>query len=152
MKSFAFKLIALLRLRETKKNQALAQFASSVKKVKNLVDELGKTRANYESVLKLVLQKQQNDFSGVQIQALQNSLNLEREKLEQIELQLKQAKSIQESRRNIFVNKDSEHKAILRLSEKQKDEHYQKEYQKEQKELEDITGSRFLFQRINRQA
>ena len=130
----------------------MAQFASSVKKVKNLVDELGKTRANYESVLKLVLQKQQNDFSGVQIQALQNSLNLEREKLEQIELQLKQAKSIQESRRNIFVNKDSEHKAILRLSEKQKDEHYQKEYQKEQKELEDITGSRFLFQRINRQA
>ena len=88
----------------------------------------------------------------MQIQALQNSLNLEREKLEQIELQLKQAKSIQESRRNIFVNKDSEHKAILRLSEKQKDEHYQKEYQKEQKELEDITGSRFLFQRINRQA
>ena len=140
MKSFAFKLIALLRLRETKKNQALAQFASSVKKVKNLVDELGKTRANYESVLKLVLQKQQNDFSGVQIQALQNSLNLEREKLEQIELQLKQAKSIQESRRNIFVNKDSEHKAILRLSEKQKDEHYQKEYQKEQETMPLLFG------------
>jgi flagellar export protein FliJ len=67
-------------------------------------------------------------------------------------LELKQAQEIKVSRREIFLSKDSEYKAVLKLQEKQKEAHYFQENSKEQKELEDIIGARFLFQRINRQA
>ena len=49
------------------------------------------------------------------------------------------------------MDHDSQCKAVDRLQEKQKEEHYFNENKKEQLELEDVIGSRFLFQRINGQ-
>ena len=74
---------------------------------------------------------------------------VEREKLSKNKISLNQAKEMQVSRRKIFLEKDSQYKSIQQLQEKQKEDHYFNENKKEQLELEDIIGSRFLFQRIN---
>ena len=65
-------------------------------------------------------ERQKGSFRGEQIQSLQSSLDLERERISKIELELKQAQEIKVSRREIFLSKDSEYKAVLKLARKAK--------------------------------
>ena len=94
---------------------------------------------------------QKGVFKRDTIESLQNSLQLAQDSLNKTKLRLNQAKDIESSRRKIFLDRDSQFKTILRLQEKQREVHYFKENKKEQSELEDIIGSRFLFLRINEQ-
>ncbi|MEK9772171.1 MAG: flagellar export protein FliJ [Opitutae bacterium] len=151
MRTFTFKLKALLRLKETKREQALIKFAHSIKEVQRLEENLLSAQNQVDSVLCILHDRQQGAFRSDQIEALQSSLDLERENLSRIQHLLSEAKEIQNSRRKIFMDHDSQYKAVDRLQEKQKEEHYIKENKKEQLELEDVVGSRFLFQRINGQ-
>lgn len=151
MRTFTFKLKALLRLKETKREQALIKFAHSIKEVQRLEENLLSAQNQVDSVLCILHDRQQGAFRSDQIEALQSSLDLERENLSRIQHRLSEAKEIQNSRRKIFMDHDSQYKAVDRLQEKQKEEHYIKENKKEQLELEDVVGSRFLFQRINGQ-
>ena len=96
-------------------------------------------------------ERQKGVFRRDQIEALQSSLLLEKENVSEAKLQFNRAKEMQNSRRKIFLDHDSQYKAIDRLREKQKEEHYFNENKKEQLELEDVISSRFLFQRINKQ-
>jgi len=95
---------------------------------------------------------QRGTFQSAQIQSLQTSLLLERENISRIEKKVTEADRIMESRRKIFLEKDSQFKAVQRLREKKRDEHYFTETKKEETELEDVISSRFLFHRINHQS
>ena len=151
MRTFHFKLRALLRLKETKREQALAKFASSIKEVQRLEEKLASAQNKYSAALHILHDRQKGVFRSDQIAALQGGVQVEHENLSKVKLLLNQAKEMQDSRRKIFLDQDSQYKAIDRLHEKQKEEHYVNEIKKEQSELEDIIGSRFLFQRINAQ-
>lgn len=151
MKTFNFKLRALLRLKETKREQALANFAASIQEVRRLEVTLDTAQKHYSSVLSVLHDHQKGVFKRDTIESLQNSLQLAQDSLNKTKLRLNQAKDIESSRRKIFLDRDSQFKTILRLQEKQREVHYFKENKKEQSELEDIIGSRFLFLRINEQ-
>ena len=89
MKSFVFKLKALLRLKENKRDVALSQFAGSVQEVEKLNTKLTEARDRQEVVFQLMQERQKGTFRGQQIQSLQSSLDLERECISKIELELK---------------------------------------------------------------
>ena len=151
MKSFSFKLHALLRLKESKRDQALSQFAVATKQVQNLKQDLTQAHQKRDSVLEILQNKQKGTFLSAQVEALQTSLLLEKENISNLELKLNEAERILQSRRSIFLEKDSQYKAVLRLKEKQQSQHYLIETKKEETELEDVISSRFLFHRINHQ-
>ena len=151
MRSFHFKLKALLSLKENKREQALAKFAQSIKEVQRLDEHLFEAKKKYDAVEEKLKERQKGVFRRDQIEALQSSLLLEKENVSEAKLQFNRAKEMQNSRRKIFLDHDSQYKAIDRLREKQKEEHYFNENKKEQLELEDVISSRFLFQRINKQ-
>lgn len=151
MKSFSFKLHALLRLKESKRDQALSQFAAATKQVQNLKQDLTQAHQKRDSVLEILQNKQKGTFLSAQVEALQTSLLLEKENISNLELKLNEAERILQSRRSIFLEKDSQFKAVLRLKEKQQSQHYLIETKKEETELEDVISSRFLFHRINHQ-
>ena len=151
MKSFSFKLHALLRLKESKRDQALSQFAAATKQVQNLKQDLTQAHQKRDSVLEILQNKQKGTFLSAQVEALQTSLLLEQENISNLELKLNEAERILQSRRSIFLEKDSQYKAVLRLKEKQQSQHYLIETKKEETELEDVISSRFLFHRINHQ-
>lgn len=151
MKSFSFKLHALLRLKESKRDQALSQFAAATKQVQNLKQDLTQAHQKRDSVLEILQNKQKGTFLSAQVEALQTSLLLEKENISNLELKLNEAERILQSRRSIFLEKDSQFKAVLRLKEKQQSQHYLVETKKEETELEDVISSRFLFHRINHQ-
>jgi flagellar export protein FliJ len=151
VKSFSFKLHALLRLKESKRDQALSQFAAATKQVQNLKQDLNHAHQKRDSVLEILQNKQKGTFISAQVEALQTSLLLEKENISSLELKLNEAERILQSRRSIFLEKDSQFKAVLRLKEKQQSQHYLIETKKEETELEDVISSRFLFHRINHQ-
>lgn len=151
MKSFSFKLHALLRLKESKRDQALSQFAAATKQVQNLKQDLTQAHQKRDSVLEILQNKQKGTFLSAQVEALQTSLLLEKENISSLEIKLNEAERILQSRRSIFLEKDSQFKAVLRLKEKQQSQHYLVETKKEETELEDVISSRFLFHRINHQ-
>jgi len=151
VRSFHFKLKALLSLKENKREQALTKFVQSIKEVLKLEEQLSESQKKYHAVQEKLKERQKGVFRRDQIEALQSSLLLERENVSEITLLLNRAKEMQNSRRKIFLDHDSQYKAIDRLQEKQRDEHFFNENRKEQLELEDVIGSRFLFQRINEQ-
>ena len=151
MRSFHFKLKALLSLKENKREQALTKFVQSIKEVLKLEEQLSEAQKKYHTVQEKLKERQKGVFRRDQIEALQSSLLLERENVSEATLLLSRAKEMQNSRRKIFLDHDSQYKAIDRLQEKQRDEHFYNENKKEQLELEDVIGSRFLFQRINEQ-
>ena len=151
MRSFHFKLKALLSLKENNREQALTKFVQSIKEVLKLEEQLSESQKKYHAVQEKLKERQRGVFRRDQIEALQSSLLLERENVSEITLLLNRAKEMQNSRRKIFLDHDSQYKAIDRLQEKQRDEHFFNENRKEQLELEDVIGSRFLFQRINEQ-
>lgn len=151
MRSFHFKLKALLSLKENKREQALTKFVQSIKEVLKLEEQLSEAQKKYHTVQEKLKERQKGVFRRDQIEALQSSLLLERENVSEATLLLSRAKEMQNSRRKIFLDHDSQYKAIDRLQEKQRDEHFFNENKKEQLELEDVIGSRFLFQRINEQ-
>jgi flagellar export protein FliJ len=151
VKSFSFKLHALLRLKESKRDQALSQFAAATKQVQNLKQDLTQAHQKRDSVLEILQNKQKGTFLSAQVEALQTSLLLEKENISSLEIKLNEAERILQSRRSIFLEKDSQFKAVLRLKEKQQSQHYLVETKKEETELEDVISSRFLFHRINHQ-
>jgi len=151
VKSFSFKLHALLKLKESKRDQALSQFAAATKQVQNLKQDLTQAHQKRDSVLEILQNKQKGTFLSAQVEALQTSLLLEKENISNLELKLNEAERILQSRRSIFLEKDSQYKAVLRLKEKQQSQHYLIETKKEETELEDVISSRFLFHRINHQ-
>jgi len=151
VKSFSFKLHALLRLKESKRDQALSQFAAATKQVQNLKQDLTQAHQKRDSVLEILQNKQKGTFLSAQVEALQTSLLLEKENISSLEIKLNEAERILQSRRSIFLEKDSQYKAVLRLKEKQQSQHYLIETKKEETELEDVISSRFLFHRINHQ-
>ena len=149
MKSFNFKLKALMRLKESKREQALTNLAHAIEEVQVSEEKLGVAHDKYQKVVELLGIRQKGTFRSDEIEALQSSLFIERENVAKAELQLKQAQELEVARRKIFLDQDSQFKAIDRLREKQREEHFSVENKMEQAELEDVIGSRFLFQRIN---
>ena len=51
--------------------------------------------------------------------------------------------------RKLFVKKDSESKSLGRLKDRQMNEHIQMEAKKEELELDDVIGARYLYERSN---
>jgi flagellar export protein FliJ len=56
---------------------------------------------------------------------------------------------LEESRRKLFVQKDSESKSLDRLKDRQMHEHIELEAKKEEQELDDVIGARYLYERSN---
>ena len=152
MKTFSFKLHALLRLKESRREHALSQFAASTRELQTLKLDLINAQNKRDAVVDILNKMQRGTFQSAQIQSLQTSLLLERENISRIEKKVTEADRIMESRRKIFLEKDSQFKAVQRLREKQRETHYFTEIKKEETELEDVISSRFLFHRINHQS
>jgi len=58
---------------------------------------------------------------------------------------LAESKSIEEGKRKLFLAADSNCKSLIKLKEKNKIEHLKREEKREESELEDIIGARFVF-------
>ena len=145
MRAFTFRLSALLKLKESKKDQALNRLASAIENVAETQKKLEESNQRYYQIIGLIENHQKTNFNVSQIKTLQDSLQLEKSNLDKIQLKLNQYRDIEKSRRKLFLSKDSEFKALLRLKENKRNNTFLTRIKKSKMKLEDIIAARFLF-------
>lgn len=149
MRAFNFRLATLLRLREASREKSLLEYAKSIQERQQTEDRL--KRANeYVSTLEFKLnEKQKFSFNANELEAVIGGLDHARTVVRDLSTELSRKKTLEESRRQLFVQKDSESKSLDRLKDRQMQEHVELEAKKEEQELDDVIGARYLYDRSN---
>ena len=123
--------------------QNLFKKGSKLKIVECLANE-------YVSTLEFKLnEKQKVSFNANELEAVIGGLDHARTVVRDLSTELSRKKTLEESRRKLFVQKDSESKSLDRLKDRQMHEHIELETKKEEQELDDVIGARYLYERSN---
>ena len=145
MKAFSFRLETLLHLREMAKDKAIKDYAISISNRENAEQDLKNAVKDLESLNSEIKQRRTVGFSGFEQEAFNQSILRTKESIINFNSKLADSKNIEEAKRGLYLDADSNCKSLLKLKEKKKEEHLKREEKKEETELEDIIGARFVF-------
>jgi flagellar export protein FliJ len=149
MRAFNFRLATLLRLREASREKSLLDYAKSIHERQQTEDRLNRA-SEYVSKLEVKLNEMQKlSFNASELEAMIGGLDHARSVLRDLSIELSRKKTLEESRRRLFVQKDSESKSLDRLKDRQMSDHVKLEAKKEEQELDDVIGARYLYERSN---
>jgi len=149
MKAFRFRLETLLRLKDASRERALQDYAVAINMRQEWEAKLDNAIGYVAGLENMLSEKQKLNFRASDLASIHLSLEQARHEVESFTLEVSRKKALEESRRTIFLKKESESKSLLRLKERQLDEHLEIETKKEEHELEDVIGARYLFDRAN---
>lgn len=145
MKAFTFRLETLLHLREMSKERAIKEYAQAISKREKLELDLKKAVKMLEVLNAEINERRANGFSGFEQDGFNQSILRSKEIIIDLNSKVADSKNIESAKRNLYLLADSNCKSLLKLKEKKKVEHLKSEEKKEESELEDIIGSRFVF-------
>ena len=145
MKAFTFRLETLLHLREISKDRAIKEYAQAISKREKLELDLKKAVKMLEVLNAEINERRASGFSGFKQDGFNQSILRSKEVIIDLNSKVADSKNIESAKRNLYLRADSNCKSLLKLKEKKKEEHLKSEEKKEESELEDIIGSRFVF-------
>ena len=145
MKAFTFRLETLLHLREISKDRAIKEYAQAISKREKLELDLKKAVKMLEVLNAEINERRASGFSGFEQDGFNQSILRSKEVIIDLNSKVADSKNIESAKRNLYLRADSNCKSLLKLKEKKKMEHLKSEEKKEESELEDIIGSRFVF-------
>ena len=145
MKAFTFRLETLLHLREMAKDRASKDYAVAISTRENFEHELRGAVKNLEALNYEITGKRAIGFSGFEQEAFNQSILLSKETIIDLNSKVADSRNIETAKRKLYLLADSNCKSLLKLKEKQQEEHLKFEQKKEESELEDIIGARFVF-------
>jgi flagellar export protein FliJ len=149
MKVFNFRLETLLHLREIARDKALGNYAKAINVRQEKEKALQESRSFLEELQLHIGQKRRDSFSGSSQESFDLSVKTAKERIIDAHKNLQHSIQSEEAKKRIYLKADSEYKSLLKLKEKQKEEHVRAESLKEERELEDIIGGRFVFNNIS---
>ena len=145
MKAFTFRLETLLHLREISKDRAIKEYAQAISKREKLELDLKKAVKMLEVLNAEINERRASGFSGFEQDGFNQSILRSKKVIIDLNSKVADSKNIESAKRNLYLRADSNCKSLLKLKEKKKVEHLKSEEKKEESELEDIIGSRFVF-------
>lgn len=145
MKAFTFRLETLLHLREISKDRAIKEYAQAISKREKLELDLKKAVKMLEVLNAEINERRASGFSGFEQDGFNQSILRSKEVIIDLNSKVADSKNIESAKRNLYLRADSNCKSLLKLKEKKKVEHLKSEEKKEESELENIIGSRFVF-------
>ena len=148
MKAFKFRLESLLQLREISKDRALSRYARAINFRQNKEKELQASELHLQELQFQISENRKISFTGSKQEAFDLSIKHAKEQIIDANKNLQQSLQAEEAKKGIYLKSNSEYKSLLRLKEKQFEEHVRSENLKEERELEDIIGGRFVFNNI----
>ena len=149
MKIFNFRLETLLHLREIARDKALGNYAKAINVRQEKEKALQDSQSFLEELQLHIGQKRMDSFSGSSQESFDLSVKTAKERIIDAHKNLQHSIQSEEAKKRIYLKTDSEYKSLLKLKEKQKEEHVHAESLKEERELEDIIGGRFVFNNIS---
>ena len=148
MKAFKFRLETLLHLREISREKALSQYAHAINLRQDKEKELRESELRLVELQFQISEKRKNSFTGSKQEAFDLSVKHAKERILDANKNLQQSIQTEKAKKGIYLNSNSEYKSLLKLKEKQFEIHVRNETLKEERELEDIIGGRFVFNNI----
>ena len=148
MKAFIFRLETLLHLREISRDKALSQYAHAINLRQDKEKELRESELRLVELQFQISEKRKNSFTGSKQEAFDLSVKHAKERILDANKNLQQSIQTEKAKKGIYLNSNSEYKSLLKLKEKQFEIHVRNETLKEERELEDIIGGRFVFNNI----
>ena len=148
MKAFKFRLETLLHLREISRDKALSQYAHAINLRQDKEKELRDSELRLLELQFQISEKRKNSFTGSKQEAFDLSVKHAKERILDANKNLQQSIQTEKAKKGIYLNSNSEYKSLLKLKEKQFEIHVRTETLKEERELEDIIGGRFVFNNI----
>ena len=145
MRAFEFRLETLLHLRELAKDKAIAEYGLAVSKREEAENALREANDGLRDLRDEIGIRRSVGFSGNDQEVFNRSLVLAKERIVDCNAKVMDAGKIEIAKRDLYLQADSSYKSLLKLKEKKREEHIEYESKKEEMELEDIIGSRFVF-------
>ena len=145
MKAFTFRLETLLHLRLMEKDRAIKDYACAISSREKLEVQLTEAVENLKILNNEIRRKRTVGFAGSDQQVFNQSILLSKEIIIDLNSKVADSKNIETAKRKIFLSADSNCKSLVKLRDKQQKEHLIAEEKKEESELEDIIGARFVF-------
>ena len=145
MRAFEFRLETLLHLRELAKDKAIAEYGLAVSKREEAEKKLGEANDGLRELREEIGIRRSVGFSGNEQEVFDRSLVLAKERIVDCNANVVEAGRIEIAKRDLYLQADSSYKSLLKLKEKKREEHIEYESKKEDMELEDIIGARFVF-------
>ena len=138
-----------MHLREIARDKALGNYAKAINVRQEKEKALQESRSFLEELQLHIGQKRRDSFSGSSQESFDLSVKTAKERIIDAHKNLQHSIQSEEAKKRIYLKADSEYKSLLKLKEKQKEEHVRAESLKEERELEDIIGGRFVFNNIS---
>ena len=148
MKAFRFRLETLLHLREISRDKALGHYAQSIRSRQEREKALQVCQSLLESLHAQIGERRKNSFTGSKQESFDLSVSHAKERILDANRNLQESMQTEQAKKGIYLKIDSEYKSLLKLKEKKYEEHVYSESLKEERELEDIIGGRFVFNNI----
>ena len=148
MKAFKFRLETLLHLREISRDKALSQYAHAINLRQDKEKELRESELRLVELQFQISEKRKNSFTGSKQEAFDLSVKHAKERILDANKNLQHSIQTEKAKKGIYLNSNSEYKSLLKLKQKQFEIHFRTETLKEERELEDIIGGRFVFNNI----
>ena len=145
MRAFEFRLETLLNLRELAKDKAIAEYGLAVSKREETENALSEANDGLRTLRDEIGIRRSVGFSGNDQEVFNRSLVLAKERIVDCHARVMEAGKIEIAKRGLYLQADSSYKSLLKLKEKKREEHIAYESKKEEMELEDIIGARFVF-------
>ena len=145
MRAFEFRLETLLNLRELAKDKAIAEYGLAVSKREEAENALSEANDGLRDLRDEIGFRRSVGFSGNDQEVFNRSLVLAKERIVDCHARVMEAGKIEIAKRDLYLQADSSYKSLLKLKEKKREEHIAYESKKEEMELEDIIGARFVF-------
>jgi len=149
MKAFTFRLETLLQLREMSKEKAMKNYALAISKRENAEIDLKNAVQSLEILNKDIIVKRATGFSGHEQENFNQSINRTKGEIIDFNSKLAESKNIESANRKMYLEADSNCKSLLKLKQNKRSEHLKTEEKKEETELEDIIGARFVFNKAS---
>ena len=145
MKAFGFRLETLLHLRELAKDKAIGEYGLAVSKREEAEKTLSEANDGLRELREEIGIRRSVGFSGNDQEVFNRSLVLAKERIIDCNAKVEEAGRIEIAKRDLYLQADSSYKSLFKLKEKKREEHIKYESKKEEMELEDIIGARFVF-------
>ena len=149
MKVFTFRLETLLHLREIARDKALASYAKAISQRQEMEKALHDHSLYLEDLQLQISLKRKDSFVGFSEEAFDLSVKTAKERIIDAHKDLQESLHSENAKKKIYLKTDTECKSLLKLREKQLHEHICKESLREERELDDIIGGRFVFNNIS---
>ena len=145
MKAFGFRLETLLHLRELAKDKAITEYGLAVSQREEAKKTLDEANHGLRELREEIGIRRSVGFSGNDQEVFNRSLVLAKERIIDCNAKVEEAGRIEIAKRDLYLQADSSYKSLLKLKDKKREEHIKYESKKEEMELEDIIGARFVF-------